>query len=98
VAIGEATGAGGANVWGSDDLRVALAAAKSPLPPLPSGVSFTVAVRRAVRSNGAEGTLVEDVGVPGQPYDMTRRDLFSGNRDLIEHCAAMLAAQPRTRL
>ncbi|HEX5075924.1 MAG TPA: S41 family peptidase [Gemmatimonadaceae bacterium] len=98
VAIGEATGAGGANVWGSDDLRVALAAAKSPLPPLPPGVSFTVAVRRAVRSNGAEGTLVEDVGVPGQPYDMTRRDLFSGNRDLIEHCAAILDAQPRTRL
>ena len=29
---------------------------------------------------------------------MTRRDLFSGNRDLIEHCAAILDAQPRTRL
>ena len=98
VTIGEATGAGGANVWSSDDLRAALAAAKSPLPTLPAGVSFTVAVRRAVRSNDAEGTLVEDVGVSGQPYDMTRRDIFGGNRDLIEHCAAMLAAQPRTRL
>ena len=98
ITIGEASGAGGANVWGSDDLRAALAAAKSPLPTLPDGVSFTVAVRRAVRSNDAEGTLVEDVGVSGQPYDMTRRDIFGGNRDLIEHCAAMLAAQPRTRL
>ena len=51
-----------------------------------------------MRSNDAEGTLVEDVGVSGQPYDMTRRDIFGGNRDLIDHCAAMLAAQPRTRL
>lgn len=98
VTIGEATGAGGANVWDSEDLRAALAAAKSPLPTLPTGVSFTLAVRRAVRTNDAEGTLVEDVGVAGQPYEMTRRDIMSGNRDLIEHCADILAAQPRTAL
>ena len=98
ITIGEATGAGGANVWDSEDLRAALAAAKSPLPALPTGVSFTLAVRRAVRTNDAEGTLVEDVGVAGQPYEMTRRDIMSANRDLIEHCAELLAAQPRTRL
>ena len=59
---------------------------------------FTVSVRRAVRSGDAEGTLIEDVGVPGQRYEMTRDDLFAGNRDLIERCYELLAAQPYTRL
>jgi hypothetical protein len=98
LCIGEATGAGGANVWSSEDLRVALQASGRPLPRLPRGVRFTVAVRRAVRSGDAEGTLIEDVGVPGQRYDMTRDDLFQGNRDLIERCYELLAAQPYTRM
>jgi hypothetical protein len=98
VCIGEATGAGGANVWDCDDLRAALEAAEQPLPALPANVRFTVAVRRAVRSGSADGTLIEDAGVPGQPYEMTRNDLFGSNRDLIEHCGEILAAQPRTRL
>ncbi|HEX6106999.1 MAG TPA: S41 family peptidase [Gemmatimonadales bacterium] len=98
LCIGEATGAGGANVWRSDDLRAALSSAKVPLPQLPEGVSFTVAVRRAVRTNDAEGSLIEDAGVAGQPYEMTRRDIFGSNRDLIERCGEILAAQPRTRL
>ena len=66
LCVGQATGAGGANVWDSDDLRVALKAADQPLPRLPEGVAFTVAVRRAVRTGDAEGTLIEDAGVPGQ--------------------------------
>ena len=98
VCIGEATGAGGANVWDSDDLRAALDAAGQPLPQLPAGVTFTVAVRRAVRSGDADGTLIEDAGVPGQRYEMTRDDIFRQNRDLIEHCGEILAAQPHTRL
>jgi hypothetical protein len=98
ICIGEATGAGGANVWDSDDLRAALDSAKRPLPALPAGVRFTVAVRRAVRSGAADGTLIEDAGVPGQPYTMTREDIFGGNQPLIEHCAEILAAQPFTRL
>ena len=98
LCIGQATGAGGANVWGSEDLRAALAAAKQPLPRLPEGVTFTVAVRRAVRSGGADGTLIEDAGVAGQPYEMTRNDIFRKNRDLIELCGELLASQPRTRL
>ena len=102
VCIGEATGAGGANVWDSDDLRAALAAAEHPLPKLPAGVSFTLAVRRAVRSGDADGTLIEDAGIPGQPYEMTREDVLGrgrqSNRDLIEHCGELLAAQPWTRL
>jgi C-terminal processing protease CtpA/Prc len=98
VCIGQATGAGGANVWSSDDLRAALAAAKSPLPKLIEGVGFTVAIRRAVRSGSADGTLIEDAGVSGQPYEMTHDDIFKGNRDLIEHCGELLAAMPRTRM
>ena len=98
LCVGQATGAGGANVWDSDDLRVALNAADRPLPRLPKGVAFTVAVRRAVRTGAAEGTLIEDAGVPGQVYDMTLKDIFQRNRDLIERCGEMLVAQPLTRL
>jgi len=98
LCVGQATGAGGANVWGSDDLRAALSAAKAPLPALPDGVTFTMAVRRAVRSGDADGTLIEDAGIPGQPYEMTRNDIFRKNRDLIEACGELLAAQPRTRM
>jgi hypothetical protein len=33
---------------------------------------------------------VEDLGVGGVPYDMTRRDLLDGNRDLLEFGASLL--------
>jgi hypothetical protein len=98
VCIGTATGAGGANVWSSDDIRAALSAAEHQLPSLPAGVSFTVALRRATRGGDADGVLIEDAGIAGQQYVMTRDDLFRSNRDLIEQCAKILAAQPFTRL
>ncbi len=98
VCVGAATGAGGANVWTSEDLRAALGAAGRPLPRLPAGVGFTVAIRRAVRSGSAEGTLIEDSGIAGQPYPMTIGDVLGQNDDLIAHCAALLGRQPRTRL
>ena len=98
VCIGEATGAGGANVWESRDIRDALSQTPQPLAGLPPGVSFQVAMRRAVRSALAEGTLIEDAGVSGQPYALTRRDIFEDSTDLVEHCAAILATLPRTRL
>jgi C-terminal processing protease CtpA/Prc len=98
VCIGEATGAGGANVWTSDDVQSAMLAAKRPLPELPAGTGFTLAVRRAVRSGDADGTLIEDSGISGQPYEMTQRDVLSRNEDLLAHCAKLLAAQPWTRL
>ena len=88
-----------AQTFGSyDDLRAALSAAEHPLPKLPPGVGFTVAVRRAVRSGDADGTLIEDAGIPGQSYEMTRIDILGSgqqsNQDLIEHCGEILAAQP----
>jgi hypothetical protein len=98
LCIGTATGAGGANVWDSDDLRVALKAAGHPMPRLPEGVGFTMAVRRAVRTGDAEGSLIEDAGVAGQPYEFTERDLLQNNHDLIERCGELLAQQPWTRL
>jgi len=98
VCIGQATGAGGANVWTSDDLSAAMNPAGLPLPALAHGANFTMALRRAVRTGDADGALIEDGGIAGQPYAMTKRDIFDGNKDLIEHCAQILASQPLTRL
>jgi hypothetical protein len=58
---------------------------------------FTLSVRRAVRTGEAEGSPIEDVGVSGQPYDMTERDIFRRNRDLIDRCGELLATQTWTR-
>src|SRR4029453_2824406 len=49
-------------------------------------------------SGAADGVLIEDVGIPGQPYVMTLKDIFEKNADLIEHCGKILAAQPATQL
>jgi hypothetical protein len=100
--VGMATGAGGANVWGISDVRNALAGAgrdAPQVPRLPTGVTFTVAVRRITRVRDAAGLPVEDLGVPGHTrYLMTRRDLLEDNQDLVEACCARLAAQPCTEL
>jgi len=98
VCIGTATGAGGANVWSSDDVQSALLAAGRPLPTLPGGATFTLAVRRAVRSGDADGMLIEDSGIAGQTYAMTRTDVLQHNDDLLQHCGTLLAAQPWTRM
>jgi Peptidase family S41 len=98
VCVGQATGAGGANVWTAENLVDALRPVRSMLPSLPRGVDFTMSVRRAVRAGASDGSLIEDVGVVGQAYDLTSTDVLNGNRDLIEHCASILAAQPLTKL
>jgi hypothetical protein len=93
VSVGAATGAGGANVWTSDDVQYAYHAARRELPPIPPGIGFTISVRRMVRSGDSAGLAVEDVGVLGDDsYDMTERDLVEGNRDLIDYCAGLLAS------
>lgn len=98
LCVGQATGAGGANVWAAQDLADALHSAKLTLPDFPKGVGFTMAIRRAVRAGAADGALIEDAGVAGQPYVATATDLFNGNSDLIGRCAEILAAQPWTRM
>jgi hypothetical protein len=98
VCIGQATGAGGANVWSAESLLDALRPVREKFPSLPMGVDFNMSVRRAVRSGASDGTLIEDAGVAGQPYDMTGTDVLNSNSDLIEQCAAMLATQPLTKM
>ena len=91
VSVGEATGAGGANVWTFHQLRDALAATDHALPPMPKGTWFTVALRRAIRSAAGDGLPLEDLGVAGIPYAMTRADLLDNNTDLLAFCADLLS-------
>ena len=98
VCVGEATGAGGANVWDYAELRSALAGSPIALPALPDGIGFSLAFRRATRSGPSAGLPIEDIGIAGAPYAMTRDDLLAGNRDLIAHCIALLSQQPASRL
>ncbi|OUL99779.1 S41 family peptidase [Variovorax sp. JS1663] len=98
VCVGQATGAGGANVWTSQDLADALEGTEFELPRLPKGVNFTMAFRRAVRARDSAGVPIEDIGVAGIPYAMTRRDVLDGNADLIGYCAQLLTGAPRSSL
>jgi hypothetical protein len=93
VTVGQATGAGGANVWTDTIVRDALAGTPFAFPPLPAGVSFTLAIRRAIRSAISDGLPIEDAGIPGIPYEMTRRDLLHDNVDLLAFCADVLTTQ-----
>jgi hypothetical protein len=90
ISIGEATGAGGANVWGDLQLNDALASTPYAFDPLPGGVQFTIAIRRAIRSGVSDGIPIEDLGIRGIPYAPTRRDLLEGNMDLHNFCAQTL--------
>jgi C-terminal processing protease CtpA/Prc len=98
VCVGQATGAGGANVWTSQDLSDALDGTEFALPRLPKGVTFTMAFRRAVRCGDSAGVPIEDLGVVGIPYAMTKKDVLEGNPDLIAYCAELLVGAPRTSL
>jgi hypothetical protein len=93
VVVGRATGAGGANVWTGDQLRDALTDTAYAYDRLPGGVGFTVAIRRAIRSADGDGIPIEDLGIGGIPYAMTRRDLEDGNRDLLAFCQDLLRRQ-----
>ena len=98
LCVGEATGAGGANVWDYDELRKALAGTAIALPPLTGGIGLSFSFRRATRAGPSEGLTIEDVGVAGAPYAMTRNDLLAGNGDLLMRCVALLRQQPLSAL
>ncbi|GGS63295.1 S41 family peptidase [Nonomuraea spiralis] len=95
VSVGGNTGAGGANVVEHQDILGALAA---PYEPLPRRANLRVAIRRTLRVGESTGTPLEDYGVAGERYLMTRRDLLEGNSDLMEHVAGVLARQGAHRL
>jgi len=98
VCVGTATGAGGANVWDYEDLRPLMAGSAFELPALPDGIGMSFAFRRATRAGASEGLPIEDVGVGGMPYVMTRDDLLAGNPDLLAHCFELLRQQRRSSL
>jgi Peptidase family S41 len=98
VCVGEATGAGGANVWDYAELRGALAGSPIALPALPDGIGLSLAYRRATRSGPSEGLPIEDIGISGETYALTRDDLLAGNRDLIAHCIGLLGQSPPTTM
>jgi hypothetical protein len=98
LCVGTATGAGGANVWDYGELRTALAGSDAALPALPAGIGLSFSFRRATRSGPSEGLPIEDVGIEGEPYAMTRNDLLNGNADLIATCIARLKQLPSSRL
>ncbi len=90
VTVGQATGAGGANVWTAAQVRDALTGTDYAIDSLPGTVGFTLAIRRAIRSRLGDGIPIEDLGIAGTPYAMTRNDLLHSNRDLIRHCTDVL--------
>jgi len=99
ISVGEATGAGGANVWEPLTIGAALAGTPFRPPPLPADLGYRLSVRRATRIGHAEGAAIEDLGVPGdRRYAMTRDDLLADNRDLLRFCTRLLAAEPSTGL
>ncbi|MEY2522144.1 MAG: hypothetical protein QOJ66_709, partial [Ilumatobacteraceae bacterium] len=98
VCVGEATGAGGANVWDYAELRGALAGSPIALPALPDGIGLSLAYRRATRSGPSQGLPIEDIGICGETYALTRDDLLAGNRDLIAHCIGLLGKSPPTTM
>lgn len=86
------TGAGGANVWTHDLLRLWLG---DRLQPLPRGASFRVALRRVTRVRDHVGVPLEDLGVEADRiHDITRRDLTEGNPDLQAAAVELLLEPP----
>lgn len=100
LGVAEATGAGGANVWTHELLRILAAeTADSPLQALPHNAGMRVSVRRTLRVRDRSGTPVEDLGVePDERHFMTKRDVLEHNEDLINRAGAILASLPYARL
>jgi hypothetical protein len=82
------TGAGGANVWTHELLRLWLA---DDLGELPAGAGFRIALRRATRTNARAGVPLEDLGVRADAvHSLTRRDVTRRNGDLLAAAARLL--------
>ncbi|MGI9596805.1 MAG: S41 family peptidase [Acidimicrobiales bacterium] len=100
LGVDDNTGAGGANVWTHELLRLLLqhpspADSQTPYASLPGGANMRVSMRRTLRVHDRSGTPLEDLGVePDERWLLTRNDLMNGNADLIERAAEMLEAVP----
>ena len=99
ISTDDATGGGGANIWTPDLIAQSVVGTEHALPPLPGGIAYTVAFRRAVRVRQMAGAVIEDVGIAGHVRrPLTRRDLTQDNEDLLAFCARFLASERRTDL
>jgi hypothetical protein len=75
------TGAGGANVWTQDLLRMWL---PDTLDHLPAGAGFRVALWRVTRARERVGVPLEDLGVTADhTHNLTRRDITQRSQDLL---------------
>lgn len=98
------TGAGGANVWTHALLRELLNVpappdSETPYKTLPNGANMRVAIRRSLRVGQQSGTPVEDMGItPDSRYYMTRKDLLTGNVDLLNEAGEILSRMPAHKL
>jgi Peptidase family S41 len=82
------TGAGGANVWTHDLIRLWLPDLTARLP---DGTSFRLAIRRTTRVNDNDGVALEDLGVTADHlHYLTKRDITGENEDLIAAAARHL--------
>lgn len=89
LGVASRTGAGGANVWTHDLLRLWL---PDQLDQLPAGTGFRIALRRVTRVRSNEGVPLEDLGVqPDRLHRLTKRDLTDANHDLVTAAARLVA-------
>lgn len=98
------TGAGGANVWTHDLLKLLLQLPEpgdpaTPYRILPNGAGMRVAIRRTLRVGEQSGTPLEDLGVkPDSLHALTKTDLLEANQDLINAAGKILQSMPVRRL
>jgi hypothetical protein len=99
IGIGEATGAGGANVWSPQQVQDALLGTAFEQRQLPAGIGYTLSVRRATRVGPVDGAAIEDVGVRAdRQYSMTKRDLTGSNEDLLAFAGRLVLQRRYSRL
>ncbi|WP_332859890.1 S41 family peptidase [Janthinobacterium svalbardensis] len=83
--------------WMNVELEVYLARSASGLADMPSGITFSLTMRRAVRVKANEGRILEDVGIaPDILYKMTLRDVMGHNQDLLECAGNELSKMGKT--
>lgn len=92
IGLDPTTGAGGANVWGLEQIETfCVEAGLAPKPSLPAGVTASIAVRRALRVGQNAGLPLEGLGAkPEVVHRSSRRDIVSGNQDLLLHAITLL--------
>jgi hypothetical protein len=98
ISVGDATGGGGANVWQPQHVQDVLLDTQFQQQPLPAGIAYTLAARRATRAGSADGAAIEDVGVRGERHPMTKRDVTGQNENLLSFAGRHVLGLPHTAL